>query len=242
MERLSLFLVLSAFAGFAQSADCDKPPYGDTPENYQMIVSQNKQAAAKYDPSVGKMLFVVAALAMQSACEVKFQNGDRSNYHKLGITDEAIAVTSPVGLAMQEIALTSKRDLKEHHEEPTYQPVSVRNFVIDGPKLAADHAYVALTGFYILQGNAAFLYTDSQAVIMARYHSNVGTQPSVALDATHASHQLRSTLVSCDSNPGEGQVGCKIDIRGRADMCTATSAFGASREMPCLIAEDGKRH
>lgn len=121
---------------------------------------------------------------------------------------------------------------------PPYQSMTVRNFVIDGPKLAARHVKVKLFGAYILQGKVGALYADTQAVMTAKY-SNGGTQPSVALLTDDASHELRATLLFCDSNPVTAQTGCEIEIRGRATMCETSNAFGALSHAPCIDAEDG---
>lgn len=122
-----------------------------------------------------------------------------------------------------------------------YQFVTVRNFVIDGPRLAAKHAKIKLIGSYVRQGNASMLYADTQAVIMARYHSDAGTQPSVVLLTDDASHKLREALVSCDSNPGASQVGCQIEILGEATICTLNNVFGATHNAPCVDVTDGGR-
>ena len=121
----------------------------------------------------------------------------------------------------------------------SYEPMSVQDFVIDGPSLAKRQAHIRIMGFYVTQGSVGMLYADQQAIIMARYHSNVSTPPSVPMLADEASHKLRSALVSCDSNPGSAQMGCQIEVSGYVSHCTLTNVFGAAREGPCFIAEDG---
>lgn len=120
---------------------------------------------------------------------------------------------------------------------PSYEFVSVRNFALDGPTLAAKNAPVTLTGAFILVGNVATLYPDTQAVIMA----DAVTQPSVPLLTDSASRNLRETLLDCQTNYGTAQVGCQITIRGRATMCSLNNVFGASRNAPCVNVEHGGR-
>lgn len=148
------------------------------------------------------------------------------------ITPPAVAVSRPTSPA-------SPPAHSQVREPDGYQSMSVRNFVIDGPTLAAQHAKVRLVGSYLLSGNVGVLYADSQAVIMARYQADVGRQPSVPLLTEDASHKLREVLLSCDSNPSTGQVGCQIEIHGHATMCTLSNTFGAAHNTPCLEAEDG---
>lgn len=218
-------------------AQCDSPPYGDTQENYAKFASSMHITGT--DPTIAQMLQFVSQEAISKACKIKFDNADRAEYHRWGISDDAIAVTSPVGLAVQDINYHTQRMARSEPIKEPYQTVSVRDFVIDGPKLAAHHTKVKLAGAYILNGNIGVLYADSRAVIMARYPSDIGRQPSVALLTDNASHTLRAALLSCDSNPSAGQVGCQVEIHGRATMCTLSNTFGAMQSAPCLEAEDG---
>ena len=217
-------------------SQCEAPPYGDTEENYTRFSDSMQGASA--DPAVAKMLQIVSQMAISTACKIKFENADRTEYHTWGISDDDIAVTSPVGLALQDINYHNHLGAKSEPVKETYQTISVRNFVIDGPHLAATHARVDLVGVYVLQGSLGMLYTDTQAVIMAKYNSAISTQPSVALLTDDASHKLREDLLSCSSNPG-AQLGCKVEIRGEATICTLSNAFGAAKEEPCINGEDG---
>jgi hypothetical protein len=217
-------------------SQCEAPPYGDTQENYTRF--SNSMQGASADPAVAKMLQIISQMAISTACKIKFENADRTEYHTWGISDDDIAVTSPVGLALQDINYHNHLGAKSEPVKETYQTISVRNFVIDGPHLAATHAKVDLVGVYVLQGSLGMLYTDTQAVIMAKYNSAISTQPSVALLTDDASHKLREDLLSCSSNPG-AQLGCKVEIRGEATICTLSNAFGAAKEEPCINGEDG---
>ncbi len=123
--------------------------------------------------------------------------------------------------------------------QPDYQAMTVRNFVIDGPQLAATQTRVRLTGFYVRQGRVAMLYPDAQSVIMAQ--SNNANPPSVALLIDHASRALRESLLACDEDPAASQLGCGVNIVGHASMCTLSNAFGVAEDAPCVVAEDGVR-
>jgi hypothetical protein len=118
--------------------------------------------------------------------------------------------------------------------------MSVRDFVADGPALAAKNAKVSLAGSYLLQDNRGVLYTDMQSIVMTKYHPEAGPQPNVLLLTSDASGQLRRRLLSCQTDPSAAQVGCTIKIRGRAGMCPLTDASGATHEAPCVKVEDGK--
>jgi hypothetical protein len=220
--------------------DCSRPPYGDT-------VAKFKAFTAKYQATDATSLVFI----LESTCRAKFDGGDRKPLYTVGLTDQEINKGSTTALAATWMDVTWKTlgavppsadggTARQSNSVEDYQILSVREFVVDGPQLAAKHANVQLTGAYILQESVGMLYTDTQAVIGARDYPEAGTQPSVALLTDHASHQLRAALVSCDSNPVYAQVGCKIAIRGRATMCTMNNMFGATREVPCVNVEDGE--
>jgi len=220
---------------------CDSAPYGDTPENYATAVKSDKDLAAKYGETVAKMTQYITQQALIEACKVKFENADRQDFHNHGITDANIAVTSTVGLASEYMTFANVRGDRELQQHD-YRAISVRNFLIDGPRLAAAHAKVKLVGSYVLQGSVGMLYIDSQAVAMARYGPQSGAQLHVALMANDGSHRLREYLLSCSSSPGTGLVvDCPVEIRGQATICTLSNAFGATQEVPCVDAEDGGR-
>lgn len=114
-----------------------------------------------------------------------------------------------------------------------YQSMSVRDFEIDAPKLVARHARVSLVGYYI-GGGHAMLFDSQQDILMMRYAS----PPHAALLIDNASRSLRSRILSCDADPSAAQIGCRVEIQGRAQMCML-SFMGASKAEPCINAEDG---
>jgi hypothetical protein len=111
--------------------------------------------------------------------------------------------------------------------------MTVRDFVIDAPKLVARHARVSLVGYYI-GGGHAMLFDSQQDVIMMRYAS----PPHIAFLFDNASRSLRARILSCDADPSYAQIGCRIEIKGRAQMCSL-SFMGSTEAQPCIIAEDG---
>jgi hypothetical protein len=117
-----------------------------------------------------------------------------------------------------------------------YQTVTVDGFALDGKVLAAKSAKIALSGFYFREGNLDLLYADKRAGIMARERMS---QPSnVALLIDDASREFRRHLLTCQSNPATKFQGCPFTILGHATICTLTSAFGVTREQPCVAVED----
>ena len=166
---------------------------------------------------------------MSGALVVKVMSDFTVSYHATFQLGTAVAEAVPESLPPP----ASRR--------PGYETVTVRNFVIDGPQLTAENARVTITGTYILMGSVATLYADTQAVLMAKYYPDAGTQPSVPLLTTEASHQIREVLVACDSNPSTGQLGCQVTIRGQATICALNNAFGAIRDTPCVNVNDGER-
>lgn len=112
--------------------------------------------------------------------------------------------------------------------------VSVRDFVIDGPSLAARHAHIKLTGTYHTDQGIDTLYADDQAMILA---SNAGmNEPSVRLLTENASRNARAAIYQCQQNP---YAGCKVTIVGVVGYCALTNTFGATRKTPCLDVHEG---
>lgn len=118
--------------------------------------------------------------------------------------------------------------------QATYQSMAVRDFIIDGPELAAHQARVQLAGYYIREGNVAMLYPDSQSIVME-------SRTSVALLLDIAPRSVREAILACDENSITSQLGCGMNIRGHATLCTITNAFGTGRNVACVVIEDGAR-
>lgn len=221
----------------ATDARCTGPPYGDTPEHFDTF----KNAIDSNPGVVGQILHIEARDAIRRACAIKFAGADRTEFHKLGITDFDIDFVSTVGLASAYMGKKAKQGMLEARRNalpPQPRVLTVGNFAIDGPSLAREHTLVSVSGYYILQHGVPMLYPDVMAVIMVRYHEGITTPASVGMVIDEASHKLRAALQFCDSNPGTAQTGCQVNITGRAQLCTLTNVFGAMREMPCLNAQD----
>lgn len=119
-----------------------------------------------------------------------------------------------------------------------YQPMSVRDFIIDGPQLVAENAHVQLTGAYTRLGNVAVLFENGQAVAVAKFVPNVPTPPSIPLLTDAASHRFRELLYNCDASM---RYACLVEVRGQATTCTMTNGFGAAHDAPCIAVDDGEQ-
>jgi len=224
-----------------QPSDCSRPPYRDT-------VAKFKAFTAKYQATDATSLIGV----LEVTCRAKFDGGSRRALYTVGLTDQEIATSSTTTLASIWMDATLKAlgaappvgdagSARRSKSAEDYQIVSVRDLVIDGPKLAAAHALVKVTGSYVLQGNVGMLYPDMQAVMMPRYGGQMGRQPSIPILTDNSSHELREALVSCDSDPSAAQVGCQVEIQGEVTMCSVTNGFGANSRAPCIDAKDMSR-
>jgi hypothetical protein len=236
----ALLAFVWASAQAAHDPRCDAPPYGDTPQNYSALVAAFTRAQ-QTQPNLPPNLMMTMMLAtLQTACEAKFSGGDRTMFHQAGLSDHYIDAHGPVKLTSAWFASRNKALAKdEASNPPDYQFVTVRNFVIDGPKLAAENAKVKISGFYIRQSGIEVVYANQQALVIATQSNSPGTQPSVPLLTDDAPHALRARLLDCQSNPASAQIGCQVTVQGEVTTCGLTSAFGATREMPCLHVEDG---
>jgi hypothetical protein len=253
--KAALVILLQNLAWAAAQAHderCEAPPYGASMDAYKVFIAETRQSGDAQSP-VAQKLSREAVELLAKICKMKYYAADRTELYRAGFTPEDIDHSSTVMLtgeylgvikyvAFQALVHGEQAAKPGAPSQPTsdYQSVSVRDFAVDGAKLAAQNAKVSLTGSYILQGNLGMLYTDMQAVIMTRYHPDAGTQPNVPLLTNDASHKLRQRLLSCQTDPSAAQVGCTVKIRGQATMCPLTNALGAAHEAPCVNVEDGK--
>jgi hypothetical protein len=238
--------ILALFLSFRAYADCDQPPFDDTQAHYDSAVSMLSAATPDAVKDKGQMLYALVQShvrrMMQLACRAKLDPAARADLYRVGLTDDVILRSGTVDLVMSYQTLLNHlpMDAKAAGTPALdeYRSMGVKAFVVDGPELAAKRAKVSISGMYIRNGQVPTMYADTNSVIMARYHSDVGTQASVPLMIDKASHDVRQRIFSCDENPGSGQVGCPLAIRGRATMCTLGNAFGASQNVPCLEVAD----
>jgi hypothetical protein len=91
-EKLTLAAVaVVAVSSTAYGADprCNKPPYGGSPDRYRAFV----QAYSQKVDDLAKML--------EEICNMKFGGADRTELHKIGITNDAIDTRDTSVLAVE---------------------------------------------------------------------------------------------------------------------------------------------
>jgi hypothetical protein len=252
-----IILLVSLAWGSAQALDerCGAPPYGASMEAYNMLIAEDPHSGDGASASASKHSREAVEL-LAKICRMKFEGADRTQLYRAGFTPEDIEHSSTVMLTSEYLGVlkyvafqsgvhTSEAPKPDAPDAPLpppndYQAMSVRDFVADGPTLAARNAKITLSGSYLLQDKRDVLYTDMQSIVMTKYHPELGPQPNVSLVTSDASAQLRRRLLSCQTDPSAAQVGCTIKIRGRAAMCPLSDASGATHEAPCVKVEDGK--
>ncbi len=254
-----IILLVSLAWGSARAHDerCAATPYGASMDAYNVLIAEDQSGGGESASASKRSREAVELLA--KICRMKYEGADRTQLYRAGFTPEDIEHSSTVILTSEYLGVLKYVAFQNgvhsnggmHASEAPkadatlpppseYQAVSVRDFVADGPTLAAKNAKVSLSGSYLLQDNSGVLYTDMQSIVMARYHPELGPQPSVSLLTSDASAQLRRRLLSCQTDPSASQVGCTIKIRGHAGMCPLIDASGATHEAPCVKVEDGK--
>lgn len=117
-----------------------------------------------------------------------------------------------------------------------YKRMSFDDFKLDGKILASSETKVALTGFYIKFGQADYLFQSPLSIAMTRESFN--TNGAIGLLTDDAARNVRKYFLDCGNNPVAAQMGCKINVLGRASMCTKTTLLG-STDQPCITVEDG---
>jgi uncharacterized protein YecT (DUF1311 family) len=144
---------------------------------------------------------------------------------------------SAVAAATQRATQRTEEARNQEREQALgYQHISLETFLLDGKDLAAREAKVSLSGVLVREGNVDVLYADAAAMWTATHYPNRGNQLEVPLLTDDASRDFRQYLLRCQSNPG----GCSVTVLGHATICKLSNAFGATRELPCVAAEEGR--
>jgi hypothetical protein len=112
-----------------------------------------------------------------------------------------------------------------------YKPTAFDDFVLDGRKLAASEAKVAVKGIYKKVGQMTALFPDGMTVLQQRWNAGM---PVLIDDDTKRG--TREFLLHCDRDIAER--GCQITLLGHATLCTVTNLAG-SQARPCIKLEDG---
>jgi hypothetical protein len=113
-----------------------------------------------------------------------------------------------------------------------YQAMSFEDFVLDGRKLAAKDAKVAVAGVYKKFGQMTALFPDTMTILQQRWDARLPIW--ITDDANRKVRQF--LLTQCDNDPiGRG---CQITLQGRATICTVTNLSGTHEEA-CIKVEDG---
>jgi hypothetical protein len=111
-----------------------------------------------------------------------------------------------------------------------YQVMTIDDFLLDGKKLVAANAKVAVAGLYKKIGQMTVLLPNAMTAL--QNHADTG----VAVLTDDATRSTREFVLNCERDPvGRG---CQITFLGHATTCTRTTLVG-STDIPCLKVEDG---
>lgn len=110
--------------------------------------------------------------------------------------------------------------------------VTVEEFELDGKKLAASGARLAISGWYYSLGQGA-------EYLAATPNPLISITDGVGLLTEDAERTTRATLLSCRSQglADFGRGGCRISIVGHATLCERV-LLPQLPPQPCLIVED----
>lgn len=114
-----------------------------------------------------------------------------------------------------------------------YKAISVRDFEIDGPQLAAQAQPIQITGAYTKMGETEALFADRVSAATATYTNSDYARglPYVLLLTDSASHDARAAMLDCRER---NDTGCTLTLRGLVTMCDQSNVFGGVRHLPCL--------
>jgi hypothetical protein len=183
---------------------------------------------------------------------MKWHQISRKPLHDVGFTDEDIDQTSASVLLIEEIGAKQalERAGKMELQSKTLissgttlslgeaSSVSVRQFVIDGQKLARAGIQVRIRGYYIRQGGSDRLYSSGGAIMLSSTGGRV--PPSVKLLTGGSAREIHEHLLGCQSDPVSALVGCPVTLVGQAKTCPAPRASASPRRIPCLFVTNGQ--
>jgi hypothetical protein len=230
-------LTATAAAESSATADrCTAPPYGDTSSAYRFLVKELSSPQRWQD--------------MALICQMKSHEISRKPLHDIGFTDEDIDQTSATVLLIEEIGARQALE-RAAKTEPQFKTasstaaspvdsstVSVRQFVLDGQKLARAGARVRIRGYYIRQGGSDRLYASGGAIMLSSSAGHV--PPSVKLLTGGSEREIHERLLDCQSDPVSAQIGCPVTLMGQARTCPAPRASGSQHRIPCLFVTSGQ--
>jgi hypothetical protein len=148
-------------------------------------------------------------------------------------------VNSAIASAVLVLALVLCGTAKGADAPDSYRNITLSEFAIAGPSLAAQSARVQITGAYTESGNLDRLYANRASAVTSNENpENVDARriPSIPLLTDQASHVARLALLDCRTR---NDVGCAVTLRGQVTMCTITNSLGSSQQFPCLDVRDG---
>jgi hypothetical protein len=121
----------------------------------------------------------------------------------------------------------------------SYRSITLSEFEIAGPSLAAQSARVEITGAYTKPGTVDLLYANRAFAVTSTENpesEDARRIPFISLLTDQASHAARAALLDCRTR---NDVGCPVTLRGQVTMCTITNSLGPSQQFPCLDVRDG---
>lgn len=215
----------------AEYKRCSVPPYGATAGGYaayKRATFSSTFHARDIFPAI-----CMAKLELFSHKDKKLSASLRPD----GLSDAQLASESVGRLAMQvgsELFKAWRAAKAQFHA----QSITVRGFVIKGPRLAKDAAHLKVSGVYVREGNMRYLYANSTDATLAVAPGYTGYVPKITLLTSNASTRARKVLLQCSENPASIYTGCPVTLNGAATDCEEATAFGGSRELPCLEVKD----
>ena len=122
-----------------------------------------------------------------------------------------------------------------------YKLISFETFALDAKSMATAQARISMKGAYVPDGNMEWLFPGQVEAIRARNSpTGGGNIARIPLLTEDASRDFRKALLRCKSTPGADQMGCLTTITGHVSVCSMTSGLGVSRDVPCIVVENGR--
>jgi hypothetical protein len=103
---------------------CNAPPYGANPGKYQALHDAFVNASKSQPTPLPGLMLAQMKVTLETACQAKFLKGDRTMFHRAGLSDETIdsmdvAILTNAWFASRNAAMAKEESLRDSRQQAT---------------------------------------------------------------------------------------------------------------------------
>jgi hypothetical protein len=232
-------------AGIQKKADaipakCSTPPYGAKRSNYR-----NYAATIERLPTTPSLHAI--DWDFRNACIAKFGTPAEQRQeaqilahmetvggNPMSATAAGFLIRTSTIYGLQAIYQMAEDRKRQPHIH--YQPMTFRNFIVDGRRLAAKMALVQIKGVYVQVGQIRLIFRNPSDAAVFSYGPANMSEMFIPIESGTSSHGAREAFYDCGEHGGR----CEMTFWGIADMCTMTRNGIAQSPQPCLAVSEAR--